>query len=138
MRKTAVVVVFGILITAALAHSRWCGKEPFLAIGGTAPGNHPGAVTPPDSRAILDRIRHKQRIVDALLAGRLTELDAIARFRTLNADSPGTLAMMRRQWPGVSEEELSRRNLELYLQTTLRSRHAVEASSPKVEEEVWD
>jgi hypothetical protein len=142
MRNSVVELVLGVVVVLALAGSYWCGNPSSVPIERTDAGSESGRVSP-ETRVVVLRIQQKQRIVDDLLAGRLTNAEAVARFRAINAAAPNTLALLRHQWPDAAEEELSRRNLETFVQSTLRSRRAagrpaVEDGSPRVEEDGWD
>jgi hypothetical protein len=54
----------------------------------------------------LQRLAEQRQVAQEVLAGRLTLLQAAARFRTIRAeDSPHHRALALRHYPGASEEE---------------------------------
>jgi hypothetical protein len=145
MNKTVAMLTLGTLVALALVRTYCFNPKGVLSIEGPDPAGSLGAVVPPDpaSLEVLDRIQKKQQTVNDFLAERIDRTEAVARFRAINTASPKTLALMRRLSPGVSEEELNRRNLEMYLETNRRVHalkdHREEAPcSPSVEEGEWD
>jgi len=63
---------------------------------------------------VLDRLRAKDRVTDALLRGELSFEQAVERFRQLTEIDPAAVAAMRAQY-GVAGEEMYFRNVLVFV-----------------------
>jgi hypothetical protein len=65
-----------------------------------------GAEMEQETRGVIDRATRKRIVVEALIAGRLTLVQAAGRFRALNrATPPFFWQQFREAYPGGSDEE---------------------------------
>ena len=111
----ASAAVTGIVLTAY--------PGPDRAAFGPGPGDEPvmdpvNAARSADldaRRAVVERRRlAKENVVARLIDGRLTFAEATAEFARLNADSPASLANIRAEYPGATDEELTARTVLVY------------------------
>jgi hypothetical protein len=64
---------------------------------------------------VLNRIAAKQEIVQAVVAGRLSLLEAAAQFHKLNCGEAKLMADLRREYPSANDDECMCRNLIAYV-----------------------
>lgn len=68
-----------------------------------------------DTRAVLERIHQQHEAIADLLAGKRTLLQTAGVFRTLSRQRPAaSIEMLRRSFPGDSEEEVFCRQVLAY------------------------
>jgi hypothetical protein len=84
----------------------YCGREPYAT---------------PDARdrALLARIRERSRIINELLAGRLTFFDAASLFLHINREQAAD--HLPSNIPGRTEEERACRHVILWVRATLQN-----------------
>jgi hypothetical protein len=70
---------------------------------------------------ILQRIAAKEEIVDDLIGGRISLLDAAAQFRALNAGRRDYLAVIRTTYPGRTDDERMCRNVISFVESAVTS-----------------
>jgi hypothetical protein len=63
------------------------------------------AAQEPHGRAMVERLRARGAVTNELRAGRLTLVQAAARFRSLNVYPPDSVPDLRRFLPGATDEE---------------------------------
>jgi hypothetical protein len=63
------------------------------------------AAQEPRGRAMVERFRARGAVTEELRAGRLTLVQAAARFRNLNAYPPDSVPDLRHYVPGATDEE---------------------------------
>lgn len=84
---------------------------------------------------VLDRLRAKDRIADALVRGELTLDQAVERFRHLTENDPAAVAAMRARY-GVTGDELYYRNVLGFARAAARHHpDLAKAVLPKLEAE---
>lgn len=64
---------------------------------------------------LMNRIAAKEVIIGELIAGRATLADATSQFRSLNAERPGLLEIMRATYPNRTDEERAALNVIDYV-----------------------
>src|SRR5436190_6857272 len=64
---------------------------------------------------VLNRIAVKQEIVQAVVAGRLSLLEAAARFHKLNTGEAKLMTDLRREYPSASDDECMCHNVIAYV-----------------------
>jgi hypothetical protein len=62
-------------------------------------------------QAVCQRMDGKRSVIHELIVGRLSFDDAVAQFRTLNEKQPSVVETMLERYPGLSLEEVTRRQV---------------------------
>jgi hypothetical protein len=70
----------------------------------------------------LRHVAQRHEVVDRLIGGRLSLLEAAARFRDLTVDSPECLRYLRNRFPGASDEECFCRQVIGWVEIELKDR----------------
>ena len=105
---------------AALAAVAWLAG---LLGGGVRPGAGPhgaGEPTPEQFRAIQARVEAKTAVIDRLLSGEVSLLEAAAWFRQLNDSPPEYPSDFRERCPGDGDGEKACRQVITWLETRAR------------------
>jgi hypothetical protein len=87
------------------------------------------APAPEETKVILRRMREKTEVIEELLRGELTLLEAAAWFRFLNDNPPDCPCPFREQFPGRSDGEKACRSVLRWLTTTVCDRGEQKPSS---------
>src|SRR5262249_23603605 len=89
--------------------------------------------------AVIDRITAKDQVADEVIAGRLTLVEAAARFRDLNAVPPDHPDPYRTTYPGGSDrEKLCRQVISWVASATGRAQAEARALVACLEAELED
>jgi hypothetical protein len=93
-----------------------------------------GAPAPEAGQVVQDRIKGKIKVIDRLLAGELTLLEAAAWFRHLNDNPPEAPLDYRTHWPGGSDGEKLCRQVIYWVR--MRRSPEAEGSAERLEREL--
>jgi hypothetical protein len=89
-------------VAALFATGKWLERAGPAGAGKA----HPRIEVEQETRGVIDRATRKRIVVEALIAGRLTLVQAAGRFRALNrAGPPFSWRWFREAYPGGSDEE---------------------------------
>jgi hypothetical protein len=117
MRRILVGALSLVLILSALVAALW------LALWAVTAGQDTDEQAAEDLWAVQHRHAAKEAVAEEAAAGRLTLLEAAARFRDLDADLPEEQRRaLRLALPAGSDEERSCRQVLYYVEASLRGR----------------
>jgi hypothetical protein len=148
MKKRIAALVGAAVLFAVFAGALYLGYHLFVA-GKTSADGHAGEgaigllhlkneILPPDPRsAEIERsLREKDQVARAVIDGRLTLVEAAARFRAINASRPANLPVCLDQYPGKTDEERVCREVIGYVETRLPEQPGTSAFLARLESEL--
>ena len=148
MKKRIAALVGAAVLFAVFAGALYLGYHLFVA-GKTSADGHAGEgalgllhlkneILPPDpgSAEIERSLREKDQVARAVIDGRLTLVEAVARFRAINASRPANLPVRLDQYPGKTDEERVCREVISYVETRLPDQPETSAILARLESEL--
>ena len=117
-------VVVPVLALGALATEAWIAtvrRRTGKASGGTRTRTGPRRRRTPPAH-----FEAKQALVNDLIAGRTTLAEVTAQFMLLNHDRQAAMDVIRRKFPGATDEEKTARNVIAFVDVTLSLGSAID------------